>query len=127
MLYSTAVNVREGMRRFGIVASIVGALVGCVIAYAHGQDVYARRNEHARFVKLISGSTIQREVEAYQGVLAAESFQDDKADNKYQDILGNEIDPSRRSSPRASRQVGRSEDRPRAGPSAGVRYRPTRL
>jgi hypothetical protein len=57
-------NVREGMRRLGLVAGFLGASAGAVVAYIQLQPLLARRAQYRTFQTLVSSPVVQKKIES---------------------------------------------------------------
>jgi hypothetical protein len=64
-------NVREGMRRLGLVVGVLGAGAGAVGGYIKLQPLLAQRGQYERFQVLVSAPTVQKEVELLEKNLPA--------------------------------------------------------
>lgn len=53
-------NIKEGMRRFGILAGVCGGLLGGFLAYGEAQQLWSLRTAHKRFEALMASATMQR-------------------------------------------------------------------
>jgi hypothetical protein len=56
-------NIREGMRRLGLVAGVLGASAGAVVAYTQLQPILAQRTQHKAFRSLVTSVVVQKELE----------------------------------------------------------------
>jgi hypothetical protein len=55
-------NVREGMRRLGLVVGVLGAGAGTVVAYTQLQSRLAERAQYKTFQSLVSSTVVQKEI-----------------------------------------------------------------
>jgi len=60
---ANAMNVREGMRRLGLVLGALGAAAGAVVAYIQLQPVLAQRAQYKTFQSLAVSPVVQKELE----------------------------------------------------------------
>src|SRR5437016_4422839 len=58
-VYYSAMNLREGTRRLGFVAGILGATGGLFGSYLHFEDMMERRNHYRAFTKLNSSPIVR--------------------------------------------------------------------
>jgi hypothetical protein len=56
-------NVKEGMRRLGLVVGTLGATAGAVVSYTNLQPLLIQRGQYRAFQSLVSSSVVQKEVE----------------------------------------------------------------
>ncbi len=56
-------NVREGMRRLGLVAGVLGAGFGAYLAYSQLQPLQKQRAQYRTFQSLISSPGVEKEIE----------------------------------------------------------------
>jgi hypothetical protein len=56
-------NIREGMRRMGLVAGVLGAGLGAIVSYLQLPPLLAQRAQYDTFQSLASSPTVQREIE----------------------------------------------------------------
>jgi len=56
-------NVREGMRRLGLVVGVLGAGVGAAVAYMQLQPLLTQRAQYKSFQALVSSPTVKKEIE----------------------------------------------------------------
>ncbi len=56
-------NVREGMRRVGLVAGVLGGIAGALAAYTQLQPLLAQRGQYKAFQVLVSSPTVSKEIE----------------------------------------------------------------
>jgi hypothetical protein len=54
------VNIKEGMRRVGILLGVAGGLFGGVLAYLEGQSLWNARAAHLRFESVMASPTMQQ-------------------------------------------------------------------
>jgi hypothetical protein len=56
-------NVREGMRRLGLVVGVLGGMAGTFAAYSQSQPLLAQRAKYNAFQTLVSSPTMKKEIE----------------------------------------------------------------
>lgn len=55
-------NFKEGLRRIGLAAGVIGACLGLFTSYLHGTDIHYQRERHSRFETLLNSPAVQRDI-----------------------------------------------------------------
>jgi len=83
-------NVKEGMRRLGLLLSVCGGILGACLAYGDTAKVWENHAAHRRFESLMASPTMQKVAKAARDL---HSFGDDPIDEKRGESDGVTADP----------------------------------